>query len=146
MDEETLVKGAASGNVRHCYHDCLYKGAETKSGKSLKMVRCCFCMNWFHEKCIKDKNDTTEAIWNCNTCRKMPMQIMCLMQTVDKLVQSLKDVKEAHEQSKAESVALKCEIGELKSKLDNFGAASYSSAVQKQHAASPLEKSTLLIG
>jgi len=146
MAEETLVKGVASANVRYCYHDCLYKGAETKGGKSLKMVRCCFCMNWFHEKCIKDKNDTIETIWNCYTCRNMPMQIMCLMQTVDKLAQRLEDVKEAHEQTRAESVALKCEIGELKSKLDNLGAPSYSSAVQNKHAAPPPAKSTLLIG
>ena len=58
----------------YCLPTCKYKGNEAKQ----PMVRCCLCMNYFHDHCINDTSEEINAskIWTCNVCRKMPSLIM----------------------------------------------------------------------
>lgn len=144
---DTSAKKPYDKGTSHCDPDCKYGGAETKNGKSLVMIRCCFCMHWFHEDCMKRKNENTDHVWNCFTCRTMPVQITNLIQHVTDLANSLKEMKDAHQESKAESVALKYEIAELKSKMETMTASStYSSVASSIKAQTPPKKETLLIG
>lgn len=77
----------------------------------------------------------------------MPAQIAHLIQHVTDLANSLKEMKDAHQESKAESATLKYEIAELKSKMEMMTASStYSSVASSIKAQTPPKKETLLIG
>ena len=133
--------------TKHCDHDCKYNGAENKAGKRLDMVRCCLCMRWFHVNCLKAKDESSENIWNCFSCRMMPMQITTLLASVTQLTCALNELKDAHELSKAETTALKCEVSELKCKIAEMNnSKTFSSAAQQNRTSSTPRKSTLLIG
>ena len=131
---------------KHCDSDCKHNGAASKGGKALEMVRCCFCMRWFHANCMKDKNETFENIWNCLTCRMMPTQITTLLASLSQLTCVVNELKDEQEKLKAETTALKCEISELKCKFDEMkNSQTYSSVVQNNNP-STQTRNSLLIG
>ena len=112
----------------------------------MEMIRCCFCMRWYHVNCLKAKNENFDNVWNCSTCRMMPMQITTLLDSLSQLTCALNELKNAHELSKAETTALKCEVGELKCKISEMNnAKTFSSVVQTAVPSTP-KKSSLLIG
>ena len=76
---------------------------------------------------------------------KCPARLPFFYKVTD-LSKVLKEVKDAHEQTKAEVVALKCEASELKDKMNELNKSrSYSGAVMQRNP-EPVKKSTLLIG
>ena len=86
-DQATVI------NERYCLPSCKYEGKPKKGSKVINMLRCCTCMQWFHEECLNIKN-TTEAIWNCTTCSSMPGQVIKLLQEVLKLQGDINIVKD----------------------------------------------------
>ena len=81
---------------RWCFDDCKYEGkyeGKSKAGaKSSEMVRCCSCMNWYHEDCVKakEKNGNFSGVWQCFSCRRIPSYIAELLQEMKNLREDVK--------------------------------------------------------
>lgn len=52
-----------------CCNTCNIK---PKSRKSFSMIRCSFCMSWYHEQCVGIVKDEPVGVWLCLSCRKVP--------------------------------------------------------------------------
>ena len=50
-----------------CYRECKY---ERKELKSVAMIQCCSCMEWYHETCIDRDKKFVGTVWNCIKCRQ----------------------------------------------------------------------------
>ena len=116
-----------------CTLSCKYRHRSTGT-----MTRCCICMLWFHDDCVTvESSDLTSVIWNCPTCRRLPVivteiqcQLQALSQTNDDLVKHLsRKVAEADELNR-ENAALRDRLKQLES----------------AHGAPIKKKTTLLIG
>ena len=73
------MKGAESGlrssqRSMLCCHSCLYSNKEAGH-----MMRCCWCMTWYHEDCV---NDVDKGVWCCSSCRESPRLVKSLSQDV----------------------------------------------------------------
>ena len=64
---------------KFCYDDCK---SETTSKST--MTKCCCCIRWFHDCCIKDKIQGA-VIWNCTSCRLLPTIAQETIQRVKEL-------------------------------------------------------------
>ena len=63
----------ASKKGPYCLQSCKFDGLESKQ----PMIRCCMCMQYYHDKCIDDTEDEINAssIWHCAICRELPSLI-----------------------------------------------------------------------
>ena len=73
--------GQIPAAVRWCVPTCKFDGKTKKGTKSLDMTRCCFCMYWFHDECMKLKKEEN-VIWYCTSCRLMPANISKLLNEI----------------------------------------------------------------
>ena len=72
------MKGAESGlhssqRSMLCHHS-LHSNKEASD-----MIRCCWCMTWYHEDCV---NDVGKGVWCCSSCRESPRLVKSLTQEV----------------------------------------------------------------
>ena len=68
----------------HCIHGCKYNGKDSKD-----MIRCCFCMAWFHHDCLELAKSETRGVWSCFDCRLMPKTIASMAKLIDGLYQAV---------------------------------------------------------
>lgn len=141
-EERKSVVGTAASVGEMCIPDCKI-GKKKANGKDLMpMIRCCCCMEWFHEACMKEKD--LSGIWNCFGCRRMPSMIKGLMADLKALsdefaaykttsTEAISQLSEQHEQSKNQNK-------DLQTKIDLL---TKSSASRTHEAASAAPDSTL---
>lgn len=92
------------------------------------MVRCCTCMRWYHVACIND--DNIEGVWNCPSCRTLPLNVVTLMDLVKKLSEEF-DAYKVQTSSAIEQLTIECkELREENKKLTSKMSACNPSPMQ----------------
>ena len=80
-----------------CYENsCKHKG---KAGKGpADKIRCCSCMRWHHEDCVKqmEKEKSITGIWNCDKCRVVPSQVCEVLKIVKELQNGIIELTSAN--------------------------------------------------
>ena len=72
----------AQGENALCIIECNHDGEEMGN-----MIRCCMCAHWFHTDCLDLDKDEAGGVWPCYTCRFISHDILCLQQTINKLLE-----------------------------------------------------------
>ena len=58
------------------------------------MIRCCFCMSWFHQQCVGIGKDDPIGIWLCINCRSVPANVQNEISSLKLNVDQLKTTTE----------------------------------------------------
>ena len=92
-----IVSLPTTGSSIMCTEQCkLHKGK--RSGRSLYMIQCSVCAEWFHTECVGLKKDATVGIWPCPSCRQIPTQIRSIVSMIDKLTKTVNAIAVTNEQ------------------------------------------------
>ena len=96
---KSASKKQATNKPNQCCDSCKVKPSSKK--KKYDMIRCTFCMHWYHETCVGIKKDDPIGIWVCMTCRNVPIDmkqdIRDLKHEVCEIKQSTKSILKAIE-------------------------------------------------
>ena len=84
----------------------MHKGK--RSGRSVDMIQCSVCAEWFHTECVglkkyatvEIKKYATVEIWPCPSCRQIPTQrgIRSIVSMIDKLTKTVNTIAVTNEQ------------------------------------------------
>ena len=92
-----IVSLPTTGSSIMCTEQCkLHKGK--RSGRSVDMIQCSVCAEWFHTECVGLKKDATVGIWPCPSCRQIPTQIRSIVSMIDKLTKTVNAIAVTNEQ------------------------------------------------
>ena len=84
-------KSTSTMQKEYCIPRCKFgrkEGTGKKDGDA--MIRCCLCMQWYHEGCI---DGSSGGIWNCNSCRNMPALVASLVDFVQAMQAEISALK-----------------------------------------------------
>ena len=80
-----------------CTEQCkLHKGK--RNGRSVDMIQCSVCAEWFHTECVGLKKDATVGIWPCPSCPQILTQIRTIVSMIDKLTKTVNAIAVTNEQ------------------------------------------------
>ena len=70
--DQNVAENQVANKSNQCCDSCKVKPA---SKKKYDMIRCTFCMHWYHETCVGIRKDDPIGIWVCVSCRNVPKDI-----------------------------------------------------------------------
>ena len=114
---DTQVKTTQADNegksaVLWCMEPCKYDRKSKKNNIQLEMIRCCFCMHWYHEDCLNVKSDAA-VVWYCPSCSCMPGNI-------SKILEELLNLREDMKALKADNIKTKDGLSEIETQYENL--------------------------
>ena len=65
---------------------CSHNREKKKPNKTLEMIQCTVCWQWYHEDCVGIKKDTPIGSWPCPLCRLMPSHVKILTESISSLM------------------------------------------------------------
>ena len=104
--DKNVSENQGSNKSNQCCDSCKVKPS---SKKKYDMIRCTFCMQWYHEICVGIRKDDPIGIWVCLNCRKVP----------ENLKQDICDLKHEVGEIKQSTRSILIAIESISSKLVN---------------------------
>jgi lysophospholipase L1-like esterase len=93
----------------HCIAACKH-GRKAGKSKEWTLIRCCICMDWFHETCIDGPSQSgASGIWTCPSCRILPALVKTLVTEITSLKTSVEALTSECKELREENIKLRNE-------------------------------------
>ena len=103
--------------VEYCKIGCKFDRKEKKSGRQLEMIRCSFCLHWYHNECMGLRNDANPEIWPCTSCCMLFNDIADIKNRLDG---TMKHLQESLERANRDIDQRKLDLKEANKNCDSM--------------------------